>query len=69
LHLYGIMEQFRLSTNSTLTASDLIHWTIACWTMLVEADFVNAALDSHPVHLISAFGINGLLRYTYLAPR
>jgi hypothetical protein len=31
--------------------------------MIVEADLINAALDSHPTYLISTFGINGLLSY------
>jgi hypothetical protein len=30
-------------------------------TIMVEADFVSAALDSHPMYLISAFDIKGLL--------
>jgi hypothetical protein len=29
-------------------------------TMMVEADFVSAALDSHPMYLMSAFGMKGL---------
>ena len=28
---------------------------------MVEGDFVSVALDSHPIYLISAFGMNGLL--------
>jgi hypothetical protein len=29
-------------------------------TMMVEADFMSAALDSHPMYLMSAFGMKGL---------
>jgi hypothetical protein len=29
-------------------------------TMMVEADFVSAALDGHPMYLMSAFGMKDL---------